>query len=165
MIRSEIISDYEAQLTTASTFVTRFLVDFQATLTVDLQQTVVPSLLTAVQAEPPQPEHYQFSTPKSRRWYFWQVKLGNIPTENGHYKRSHKLSQGYTVRVINQDGAVVLSVRNPKWLKWVKSDKFQTIGHRINGWIPDNTPISAAALQARSRAPVVAGQVVKSGRF
>lgn len=166
MIRSEIVSDYEAQLKTASAFVVNFVADFQAALVADLQTTVAPTLLTALQVEPPQQETYVFSTPKSRRYYMWAVHAGIIKTDGKNYVRNHGLSQGYKVTVFNQDGTVVMSVRNPanKAYRWVKS-KQQTIGHRINGWIPDNVPVSAAALQARARAPVVAGQVVKSGRF
>lgn len=169
MIRSELISDYESQLKSASTFVKNFITVYQTALAADLEKTVAPNLLEGLQYEPPQRKTYQFSTPKSRRWYMWQVRIGNIPTDGHNYKRSHRLSQGYTVRVLNSDGAVVLSVRNPagKVLGFVKGNRRQpqTIGHRINGWVPDKQPIDFWTNRAKERAPIVAGQVVRSGRF
>lgn len=167
MIRSEIISDYEAKLKTASAFVTNFITTFQTALVADLERTVVPNLLAGLQYEPPQRKTYIFSTPKSRRWYF----ANKVPkgSKGGNYNRTHALSKGYRVRVINGDGAVILSVSNPanKVLGFVKGDsrRLQTIGHRINGWVPDAQPISFWANRAKERAPIVAGQVIRSGRF
>lgn len=164
MYRSEIISDYANQLKASSDFVRTFVTTFQTALVADLERTVAPPLLTELQYEPPQQRTYVFSTPRSMRWYF----ANKVPkgSKGGNYKRTHGLSQGYKVTVLRSDGAVVLSVRNPAntAYRWTQS-KQQTIGHRINGWIPAAQPISKYAQLAKQRAPIVAGQVVRSGRF
>lgn len=163
-VRSDIITDSDAKLGALAKGITDFPKRFEAALVADLNRTVVPSLEAGLAYEPPQRKTYQFSTAKSRRWYFWQVGLGNIPTANGNYKRSHGLSKGYKVTVFAGDGSIVLSVRNPagRARKWTKSDKYQTIGHKINGWIPDAQPINYWTGRARERIPVVASQVVKA---
>lgn len=160
-LRSDLITDSDDKLNALGKGIADFPARFAAALTADLERTVAPNLLAGLQFEPPQHKTYKFSTPKSRRWYMWQVGLGNIPTDGHNYLRSHGLSKGYTVRVISNDGAVVLSVRNPKWNKWVKSERYITIGHKINGWIPDAQPINFWTGRARERAVIVARQVVR----
>jgi len=162
-LRSDIITDSDSKLGAIGKGIADFPARLEAALVNDLNRTVVPNLQAGLSYEPPQRKTYKFSTPKSRRWYMWQVGLGNIPTDGKNYKRSHGLSQGYKVTVIANDGAVVLSVRNPagRAQRFTKG-KYQTIGHKINGWIPDAQPINFAAQRARERIPVVASQVVRS---
>jgi hypothetical protein len=162
-IRSDIITDSDSKLGAIGKGIADFPQRFATALTDDLNRTIVPNLEAGLAYEPPQKKTYLFSTAKSRRWYMWQVSLGNIPTDGKNYKRSHGLARGYKVRVIANDGAVVLSVRNPagRAQRYTKG-KYQTIGHKINGWIPDAQPINYWTERARTRIPVVASQVVKS---
>lgn len=163
MYRAELITDRRNPLDRTLAAVSTFPTRLETALVDDLNRTVVPNLEAGLSYEPPQRKTYRFSTPKSRRWYFWAIGKGMIPTANGHYLRSHKLSKGYTVRVIAADGAVVLSVRNPakKAYRWVAS-KQQTIGHKLNGWIPAAQPINYWAQVAKERVPIVAGQVARA---
>ena len=162
-VRSDLITDADDKLAAIAKGVAGFPQRFKTALVADLNQNIVPNLEVGLSFEPPQKKHYQFSTAKSRRWYFAQIHAGNIPTANGNYKRSHGLSKGYKVTVIANDGAVVLSVRNPagRAQRYTKG-KYQTIGHKINGWIPDAQPINFWSERAKTRVPIVAGQVVKA---
>lgn len=162
-LRSDLISDSDAKLAAIGKGIADFPARLEAALADDLNRTVVPNLEAGLAYEPPQRKTYKFSTPKSRRWYMWQVGLGNIPTANGNYKRSHGLSKGYAVRVIANDGAVILSVRNPagRAQRYTKG-KYMTIGHKINGWIPDSQPINFWTERAKTRVPIVAKQVVRA---
>lgn len=160
-VRSDIITDSDTKFAALEQGIADFPQRFQTALKDDLERTVAPNLEAGLSFEPPQRKTYKFSTPKSRRWYFAQIHAGNIPTDGRNYLRSHALAKGYTVRVIANDGAVVMSARNPKWNKWVKSQRYQTIGHKINGWIPDATPINFWTERAKARIPVVARQVIR----
>lgn len=91
---------------------------------------------------PRQARHpFAFATEKSKRWYFWQVSLGNIPTDGSRYVRQGKTPYGWRVDVETDSNGAVIRISNT----WDKSKYvYGTLayanydtrvqGHRKTGW-------------------------------
>lgn len=75
---------------------------------------------------------------RAQRWWFRQLRLGNIPTDGSHYKRQNKPPYGGKVLVQKQDGRIVVIVTNT-WAKagllFGQIDKDTRLpGHKQTGW-------------------------------
>lgn len=134
MIRAEILYDirpvYEAQL-----FIQAFPSLLEETVIAAFNRDIKPGFLKELQYEPPPAKlPFEFETEKSRRYYFWAVRIGKIKTANGRYVRTHKLSRGWDVGISADDEMIVMSAQNRrKYEKYVTGPR-QVKGHRNTGW-------------------------------
>lgn len=110
----------------------------RAALNVRVERTVQPALEVAVRnqvAPYPGPVRYpfEFSTAKSRRWYFWKFK-GRLPRQ-----RTGELGRSWTVRVDRRSGEILIYNR-ANYAGWVLgpgnalANFRQVPGHRRTGW-------------------------------
>ena len=75
---------------------------------------------------------------RASRWYFWQIRLGNIPTDGEHYIRQGAPPRGGKVSVEKQNGRITIVVTNT-WRKagllFGQSDEDTRLpGHKTTGW-------------------------------
>lgn len=99
-----------------------------------------PVLLEKLQFEPEQPEHpfiWSFdpaAQARARRWWFWAVKAGVVPTENGRYKRSGRRIAGWKLITDYTDEGGVLRVENKEpGVEYVYGER-QVPSHSASGW-------------------------------
>jgi hypothetical protein len=88
---------------------------------------------------------FQFATPKSRRYYFYLVKTGRVPTDGKRYVRSGKLPNGWRVQLLVKGGEFRIGIFNPaRAAQYVygtlvkdvgRARRRQVAGHRNTGWI------------------------------
>jgi hypothetical protein len=76
---------------------------------------------------------------KARGWWYWQVRLGNIPTDGRHYQRQGKPPYGASVDIMQMQYSVKIQVRlvDTKMrftFGQLKSPNTQVIGHQRTGW-------------------------------
>lgn len=93
---------------------------------------------------------FRFATPKSRRYYFWLVRQGLVPTDGKRYIRSGRLARGWKAELSIRRGEFRIAIYNPAragqyvYGTLVKSvadaRRRQVAGHRITGW-PLASPI------------------------
>lgn len=77
---------------------------------------------------------FGFATPKSRRWYFYAVRAGLIPTDGKRYRRRGVISRAWkiTVKPTVEGGEAVLE-NNQAAAQYVYGPR-QVPGHAITGW-------------------------------
>lgn len=96
---------------------------------------IKPDLLDELRYYPGLAKHpFVFATPKSRRWYFYAIHVGIIPTSNGRYQRTGGLAAAWKANVIIGDGSVVLAVTNKNRAVKYITGKRQVPGHKNTGW-------------------------------
>lgn len=74
---------------------------------------------------------------RARRWWFWAINTGIIPTDGERYIRSHRLSEGWTVGVVNRNREVIITGQNERdGASYVHGNDTldQVPGHRTTGW-------------------------------
>lgn len=100
-----------------------------------LKREVIPPLLSELRHVPGPSKHpWAFATAKSRRWWFYAVRAGLVPTDGERYVRSGKLMAAWKVRISVDDDTVVLSAENKnKAIRYVTGDR-QVRGHKNTGW-------------------------------
>lgn len=75
---------------------------------------------------------------RARGWWFWQLKLGNIPTDGKHYIRQNKPPRGGKVTIEKTQNGLLIVFSNT----WKKSgllygtfkEDTRLIGHKKTGW-------------------------------
>lgn len=83
---------------------------------------------------------------RARRWWFANIKKGNIRTDGHNYIRSGKLQQAWTIRAIVQQGKATITVENPsRGASYVYGDenRAQIPGHATTGWPSVNRQVAA----------------------
>lgn len=85
---------------------------------------------------------------RAQRWWFWQLRLGNIPTDGSHYKRQGTPPRGGKVIVEKQGDRTVIILTNT-WSKagliFGQIDKDTRLpGHIATGWEYASPKIKAA---------------------
>lgn len=134
MIRTETIADFRA-LDNLSRFAGYFATQVQVPAKAAFNTQVRPGLLAELQFEPrPSVHPFEFATPKSRRWYFWALSEGKIPTDGTRYKRTHMLSQAWKVGLTVGDNSIAFFAENKRKEEKFVSGKRQVPGHRTTGW-------------------------------
>src|SRR5690242_4284939 len=67
---------------------------------------------------PQQAKHpFAFATPKSKRFYFWAIKQGKIPTDGSRYVRQGKAPYGWRIDVDKTGAETIIRISNT----WDKS--------------------------------------------
>lgn len=83
---------------------------------------------------PPAIHPFVFATARSRRWYFANVRAGNIPTDGRGYVRSGALGQAWRVLVDRRQNEGFLTVKNVASSAIYVFGNRQVPGHRNTGW-------------------------------
>lgn len=76
---------------------------------------------------------------RARGWWFWQIGLGNIPSDGRHYKRQGKPPYGVTANLSQGQHAVQIAVvmKDPKMrfpFGQLQAKNSQLPGHQRTGW-------------------------------
>jgi len=115
----------------------------------EVGEDISPHVLDDLRYYPPPAKHpFDFATPKSKRFYFWAVGTGQIPTSGGRYKRTGGLGEGWRIRIGKRKGAYEFVIENvaknfqgKPFAKYVvgsfdvrRGPKYQVPGHRNTGW-------------------------------
>lgn len=92
----------------------------------------------------------------ARGWWFWQLKLGNIPTANGHYKRSGKPPYSVTVDLSQGQRGVSfrIEMKNPKMrfpFGGLNGVDTRNPGHKTTGWRFASPLVDKATNEARKQ--------------
>ena len=126
---------------------------------------IIPPMLSELRHYPDRTgDRFRFETPKSRRYYFFMLRKGLIPTDGKQYKRTGRLAEGYKAEVVHDDGSLIMYVENKAktaW-KWTKG-KRQVIGHADTGWVKDALTIDFWQDAAREVALKDARNIVRHG--
>lgn len=104
-----------------------------------------PTLFSLITFEPPNRAVHPFvwspnpvKNARGRRKYFALIRAGEIRVDSYGYIRTHKLRDGYSVRMFINGLETFIEVRNKenRAYRWTKG-KQQIIGHAVTGWKPD----------------------------
>src|SRR3990167_3552618 len=104
-----------------------------------------PTLFSLIAVEPARRAVHPFvwspnpqKNARARRKYFALIRAGEIQTDGYGYIRSHKLRDGYVVRMFINGTETLIEVRNKenRAYRWTKG-KQQIIGHAVTGWVQD----------------------------
>lgn len=98
-------------------------------------QRVTRRLLDELTAEPRPAVHpFGFATPKSKRWYFYALRAGLIPTDGRRYKRRGVISKAWkiTVKPTLEGGEAALE-NSQEGAQYVYGPR-QVPGHKLTGW-------------------------------
>lgn len=84
---------------------------------------------------------FAFATPKSRRWYFWAVSQGIIPTDGNGYLRSGETARSWFFTINPLAKGASIGVGNAKEHATFVYGPRQVPGHRVTGWVEADTVI------------------------
>lgn len=77
---------------------------------------------------------------RARRWWFWALREGLIPTDGQHYRRSGVIPASWIIRVSRQGNPITITADNPaKGSEFVYGSEeprpqVQVPGHSTTGW-------------------------------
>lgn len=84
----------------------------------------------------------QAANMRARRWYFWALKQGLIPTDGTSYKRTGAMIAAFNVQVAFDDLGGLLSVTNDTRAHLYTMGERQVPGHIVTGW-PNQEDLNA----------------------
>lgn len=125
---------------------------FEQVVTDLIQETfdeVRPHLLDELQHYPEQQavhpfvwSHNEQANARARRYYFWAVNQGIIPTDGNRYVRQYKFRDSWKVDLDNTAGTsqviVSNSYRGTRYIvgSFDQRRDYQIPGHKTTGWLP-----------------------------
>lgn len=168
LVRSDIVFEYE-KTSQVNDFVEAYPDMLQVAAENRFNRNVRPHMLSELGHEPPPAKlPWPFVSEKSRRWYF----ANKVPKPEkgqkrvpGRYKRTHKLANGWTIRIIHNDNAIAISTANKTNYEIWTTGKRQQPGHQQTGWMLSKKTIDFWVVAAREEIPKAADDVVKRGIF
>lgn len=75
---------------------------------------------------------------RARRWWFWQLSQGNIPTDGQHYIRSNTIPNSWQTEIFIEGDEVQLTIFNPapgSEFLYGSPTQTQVPGHATTGWL------------------------------